>query len=139
MNNQELYNLSKERLYMIYQDLKSSDIETEILSSIQFFDTKPSELIWESYISRKENKVVHFGSDLIVDEKYRNYQNEDKALEDLKWFVDDNQIFFLFYNKKMPFYLGAIFLIQLLKNHIFLIVMIICCIALIQKKIYWWM
>ncbi|HGY4641165.1 TPA: hypothetical protein ACNV0F_003926 [Acinetobacter baumannii] len=109
MINQELYNLSKERLYMIYQDLKSSDIETEILSSIQFFDTKPSELIWESYILRKESKVVHFGSDLIVDEKYRNYQNEDKALEDLKWFVDDNQIFFLFYNKKCHFIWVRIF------------------------------
>lgn len=109
MNNQELYNLSKERLYAIYQDLKSSDVKAEILSSIQFFDTKPSELIWESYISRNESKVIHFGSDLIVDEKYRNYQNEDKALEDLKWFVDDNEIFFLFYNKKNAILFGSEF------------------------------
>ncbi|MCT9365001.1 hypothetical protein [Acinetobacter baumannii] len=138
MNNQELYNLSKERLYMIYQDLKSSDIKTEILSSIQFFDTKPSELIWESYILRKESKVVHFGSDLIVDEKYRNYQNEDKALEDLKWFVDDNQIFFYFIIKNAILF-GCEFFASIIKKSFFLIEMIIYCIALIQKNFYWWM
>ncbi|MEG0341979.1 MULTISPECIES: hypothetical protein [unclassified Acinetobacter] len=100
MNKEELYNLSKERLYIIYQDLKSSNVDKDILHSIQFFDVIPSESIWENYISKNENKVIHFNNDLKISEKYRNYTDIEKALDDLKWFTDNNKLFFLFYNKK---------------------------------------
>ena len=100
MNKEELYKLSKERLYIIYQDLKNSNIDSNILNSIQFFDEKPSEIFWENYISKNENKVIHFKRDLVISDKYRNYINVENALVDLKWFTEDDKMFFLFYNKK---------------------------------------
>ncbi|WP_081408956.1 hypothetical protein [Acinetobacter gyllenbergii] len=109
MNKEELYNLSKERLYIIYQDLKSSNVGKHILNSIQFFDVIPSESIWDNYISKNENKVIYFDNDLILSEKYRNYTDFEKALDDLKWFSDDNKLFFYFIIRKTLFYLMLFF------------------------------
>lgn len=120
MNKEELYNLSKERLYTIYQDLKNSNIESDVLNSIQFFDIKPSELIWENYISKNENKVIHFNNDLTISEKYRNYTNAEKALDDLKWFTDKNKLFFLFYNKKNTILFDVKFFDLIIKKSYFL-------------------
>lgn len=120
MNKEELYNLSKERLYIIYQDLKSSNVGKHILNSIQFFDVIPSESIWDNYISKNENKVIHFDNDLILSEKYRNYTDFEKALDDLKWFSDDNKLFFLFYNKKNSILFDVVFLDLIIKKSNFL-------------------
>ena len=89
------------------------------MSAIQFFDIRPSELIWESYISKSDSKVIHFGNDLVIDGKYRNYQDENKALEDLKWFVNKNKIFFLFYNKKNSILFGVEYFDLIIKKSYF--------------------
>ena len=53
MKKSILYKLSREALYPPYVELKASGVSEETLGKIQFLDENPTELFWETYISKK--------------------------------------------------------------------------------------
>ena len=66
MKKSILYKLSREAPYPPYVELKASGVSEETLGKIQFFDENPTELFWETYISKKEYRVVYFKHDLTI-------------------------------------------------------------------------
>lgn len=81
MKKLELYKLSKRGLYFIYNDLHSSGITEKELEKVQFFDELPSQILWESFISKIEKRVLHFQEDLTLLKRNVNY--DDLALANL--------------------------------------------------------
>lgn len=66
MKRSMLYKLSRETLYPSYVELKASGVSEETLGKIQFLDENPTELFWETYISKTEDRVAYFEHDLTI-------------------------------------------------------------------------
>ena len=98
-----LYKLSREALYPPYVELKASGVREETLEKIQFLDEKPTELFWETYISKTEDRIVYFEHDLTIKYCYSDYSESEEELfySDLNAEIGENNIFILFQSSKI--------------------------------------
>ena len=115
MKNKALYYLSKQQLYFIYQSLKSSDLSDNILNSIQFFDVKPSEMMWDTYISATENKVIHFDESLTCVKMYHYFSMQEQAFSLLNQILAQNKTYLLFYDRQNCILFSEVFLKQVIE------------------------
>ena len=105
MKKSMLYKLSREALYPPYVELKASGVREETLEKIQFLDEKPTELFWETYISKTEDRIVYFKHDLTIKYCYSDYSESEEELfySDLDAEIGENKIFILFQSSKIGF------------------------------------
>ncbi|WP_448981569.1 hypothetical protein [Neisseria sicca] len=105
MKRSILYKLSREALYPPYVELRASGVSEETLGKIQFLDEKPTELFWETYLSKKEDRVVYFEHDLTIKFCYSDYSESEEELfySDLDAEIGENKIFILFQSSKTGF------------------------------------
>ena len=98
-----LYKLSREALDPPYVELKASGVREETLEKIQFLDEKPTELFWETYISKTEDRIVYFEHDLTIKYCYSDYSESEEELfySDLDAEIGENNIFILFQSSKI--------------------------------------
>ena len=103
MKKSMLYKLSREALYPPYVELKASGVREETLEKIQFLDEKPTELFWETYISKTEDRIVYFEHDLTIKYCYSDYSESEEELfySDLDAEIGENNIFILFQSSKI--------------------------------------
>ena len=116
MKKDILYKLSKEGLYPSYVELKASGVSEETLGKIQFLDENPTELFWETYISKTEDRVTYFEHDLTIKYRYLDYSELEKEcfFSDLKAEIGENEIFMLFHSSKIGFCFQKEFLKEIL-------------------------
>lgn len=115
MKKKALYDLSKQQLYFMYQCLKSSHLDSHILDIIQYLDVKPSEILWDSYISATEHRVIHFDQSLKVIQMHRYFATQQDASTALHQLVGDNKSYLLFYNRENCILFSAHILAQILE------------------------
>lgn len=114
MKNKALYQL-KQTLYPIYDYLKSNLTLAEI-DNCQFFDVKPSQLIWDFYLSKSEQTIWQFGKEIGLIKRFNQFYNDESRNQLVLEIFEKDDFIQLFMDRENSVLLPKSLLIKALES-----------------------